>query len=336
MRFTVTKFAKPMKEMLTTAETQAIFSNLAQLLELHARLSSALPQPDARAAQHGSQRSLFTPTARGGRATYATMSLEDKGRAIARAFIEHQPYFKTYAQYCANYPYVAGALGNALDDNAAVATFLSGAELTHSVALTALLFRPVQRMCVYPLLFQQALKHAPAGHALHADFEQAFEVTQQTVTSVNEQVRAHAPAPYPGRRGSVRGGHSRAMRKPSAHRHPLGPDAVAGPCTGGADAHDQVAHHRSGRRAAARDVARAIAHTRLRVPSRDETLDERRARGLRRRQSERRGRLAAALGAPRFSRAASDRRLLFMGCAWQVQVDPLYRRADGLPAAPLW
>ena len=39
-------------------------------------------------------------------------------------------------------------------------------------------------------LFQQALKHAPVGHPLHHVFEQAFVVTQQTVTQVNAHVRA--------------------------------------------------------------------------------------------------------------------------------------------------
>ena len=46
MRFTVSKFAKPLRELLDAAQVQAIFSNLATLLELHANLSSALPQPD--------------------------------------------------------------------------------------------------------------------------------------------------------------------------------------------------------------------------------------------------------------------------------------------------
>ena len=94
-----------------------------------------------------------------------------------------RPYFKSYATYCANYPYVSQALPLACAEPR-VETFLKGAELTHSVTLTALLFRPVQRMCVYPLLWQQALKHAPQGHALHEQFEKAFVVTQQAVTQV--------------------------------------------------------------------------------------------------------------------------------------------------------
>ena len=44
-------------------------------------------------------------------------------------------------------------------------------------------------MCQYPLLFQQALKHAPQGHPQHEVIEGAFMVTQQAVSTVNEKVR---------------------------------------------------------------------------------------------------------------------------------------------------
>ena len=99
-----------------------------------------------------------------------------------------QPYFKSYSAYCANYPYVGGTLAAACSEPR-VATFLHGAEAQHGVTLPALLFRPVQRMCQYPLLFQQALKHAPQGHPQHEVIEGAFMVTQQAVSTVNEKVR---------------------------------------------------------------------------------------------------------------------------------------------------
>ena len=45
MRFTVAKFAKPLRELLDAAQMQSIFSNLATIVELHANLSEVLPQP---------------------------------------------------------------------------------------------------------------------------------------------------------------------------------------------------------------------------------------------------------------------------------------------------
>ena len=46
------------------------------------------------------------------------------------------------------------------------------------MALGALLFRPVQRMCVYPLLFKQELKFTADGSQLHTRFEQARLATR--------------------------------------------------------------------------------------------------------------------------------------------------------------
>ena len=194
MRFTVSKFAKPLRELLDAGQTKAIFSNLAQILELHARLLTSLPEPDARPSDSPPR------TAAGGGGSYSghlqgssgsssrrRLSVAAKGHTVATAFIRMQPFFKCYSTYCANYPYVSGALLKARSEHR-VASFLQGAELAHSISLQALLFRPVQRMCVYPLLFQQALKHAPQSHPQHAVFQEAFVVMQQTVTQVNEQV----------------------------------------------------------------------------------------------------------------------------------------------------
>ena len=116
-------------------------------------------------------------------------SIGERAHEVASAFIRLQPYFKSYATYSANYPYVAGALAKAREAHPRVHTFLANAELMHSVSLSALLFRPVQRMCVYPLLFQRGLKQAPKEHALHGSLQRAFVLSQQTVSEINEQVR---------------------------------------------------------------------------------------------------------------------------------------------------
>ena len=52
-------------------------------------------------------------------------------------------------------------------------------------------------MCVYPLLFQQVLNAAGAADAETARlYRRVFEVTQQTVLAVNDEVRRH-DHPYP-------------------------------------------------------------------------------------------------------------------------------------------
>ena len=73
-------------------------------------------------------------------------------------------------------------------------------------ALEQLLFRPVQRMCIYPLLFKQAVNQrlkierwdeeigggsggGTRGEALRAKLEEVFAVIGQTLGTVNEDVR---------------------------------------------------------------------------------------------------------------------------------------------------
>ena len=110
------------------------------------------------------------------------------------------PHFeRCYARYSSTYTCVGDVLRRARQEDAAVDDFISGAERASGCALGALLFRPVQRMCVYPLLFQQVLNAAGAADAETARlFRRGFEVTQQTVLAVNDEVRRHDhPYPWP-------------------------------------------------------------------------------------------------------------------------------------------
>ena len=72
------------------------------------------------------------------------------GERMLPAFMKLLPFFKMYSTYCAGYPNMSGAPAEAI---------LSKAH----TPLEQLLFRPVQRMCVYPLLFKEALKYAEEG-----------------------------------------------------------------------------------------------------------------------------------------------------------------------------
>ena len=181
MHFVVNKFAKPMRELLDSAAMQSIFSNLATILELHAKLSEALPQPEpispgardgagdashffsacAATAAEGDEAQSGRERARSreARLSFAQTPLGLKVHEVASAFIAVQPFFKSYAMYCANYPYVGGALTKARSEPR-LAVFLDRAEAMHNVTLMALLFRPVQRMCVRARVLLWLLSHA--------------------------------------------------------------------------------------------------------------------------------------------------------------------------------
>ena len=113
-----------------------------------------------------------------------------QGEVIAEAFLRLLPYFKMYAVYCGNAATAAGALAAATEGGDAAAFLVRKEQDPASRAtLPALLFRPVQRMCVYPLLFKQVLKYAVENHPQHSDFSKLKTVVQQTVQEVNENVR---------------------------------------------------------------------------------------------------------------------------------------------------
>ena len=55
--------------------------------------------------------------------------------------------------------------------------------------LLALLFRPVQRMCLYPLLLREALKHISEDSELYELFNTSFNSVNVTIAQVNDRVR---------------------------------------------------------------------------------------------------------------------------------------------------
>ena len=82
-------------------------------------------------------------------------------------------------------------LRRARQEDAAVDDFISGAERASGCALGALLFRPVQRMCVYPLLFQQVLNAAGAADAETARLFRRLRVRVRDRVPVRVRVHTH-------------------------------------------------------------------------------------------------------------------------------------------------
>ncbi len=128
----------PLEPLLPPSLHEALFANLvAEIEPLHAALGERL----------GARRQA---------------SVMERVGDLASAFLEETlPHFPCYSTYCANYAYVADALAQVMLLPAAAEAVRSAEARCVGASLAARLFRPVQRMCVYPLLFQQALKHAP-------------------------------------------------------------------------------------------------------------------------------------------------------------------------------
>mmetsp|Transcript_10385 Transcript_10385/g.22050 ORF Transcript_10385/g.22050 Transcript_10385/m.22050 type:complete len:553 (-) Transcript_10385:753-2411(-) len=163
LRFTMDKYGTPLASLISTQEHYDVFANYAQLVELHGKLGAAL----AVAREEPNER---------------------RSEATLKAFLDLLPYFKMYASYCAHYPHVAKAL-ETVKRKEKVRELMTAMYAAHQTTLQALLFRPVQRMCLYPLLFQRMVNSAPEGLTLHKRCSQALHGMEQLNGEVNETVR---------------------------------------------------------------------------------------------------------------------------------------------------
>ena len=175
----------PLRELLSPPVHASIFSNLELLVQLHVTLAEDLRRcyaadtADSAGAADATDAADTTDAAGGGVDDVA------RGHIIAEAFLKLAPFFKMYAVYSATYASVPEALETARQSskidiflrNAALAAAAAEMEAapasdeaseppqptprapmqSRAAGLEQLLFRPVQRMCLYPLLFKQAL-----------------------------------------------------------------------------------------------------------------------------------------------------------------------------------
>lgn len=151
VRFLVESFLRPLCGMMPVEKVQSVFANAEQILELHVGIDSEL-----RAQQHASPSELI--------------------QQISASFVKRIPFFKMYAHFCSNYVIASSKLRfiRATDDT--VSEFLTKIESQYSTTLLALLIRPVQRICQYPLLFREVTNQLLANGQESVDAEAAAHV----------------------------------------------------------------------------------------------------------------------------------------------------------------
>ena len=201
LRCATSAFSQPLADLLPSRQHQAIFGCLPQLLSIHEDLESELDNlvldldPNLESELDSAPRAAPEPRGeprgeRGG----CKQSGRARGRGVAlcRAFLAVMPHFeRCYARYSSTYTGVGDVLRRARQEDAAVDDFISGAERASGCALGALLFRPVQRMCVYPLLFQQVLNAAGAADAETARLFRRLRVRVRDRVPVRVRVHTH-------------------------------------------------------------------------------------------------------------------------------------------------
>lgn len=160
LRCATSAFSQPLADLLPSRQHQEIFGSLPQLLSIHEDLESELHNldPNLESELESAPHAAAEPRGEQGGCEQSGSALGKamgRGVALCRAFLAVMPRFeRCYARYSSTYTCVGDVLRRARQQDAAVDDFISGAEQASGCALGALLFRPVQRMCVYPLLFK--------------------------------------------------------------------------------------------------------------------------------------------------------------------------------------
>ncbi|KAL6062141.1 Guanine nucleotide exchange factor for Cdc42p [Balamuthia mandrillaris] len=130
-------FMKPMmaQQIINQQDKELLFSNLEQVHGFNSELLRRLEQEYSKPA--GQQQ-------------------------IGHIFTDMVERFDTYTIYCANLDYARAFQNKLCQTNPAFASFLQqtqNTEQTNKLDLKSLLIKPLQRMCKYPLLLKEMLKH---------------------------------------------------------------------------------------------------------------------------------------------------------------------------------
>eukprot|EP00004_Rigifila_ramosa_P012674 TRINITY_DN2762_c0_g1_i5.p1 TRINITY_DN2762_c0_g1~~TRINITY_DN2762_c0_g1_i5.p1 ORF type:complete len:348 (-),score=88.82 TRINITY_DN2762_c0_g1_i5:52-1095(-) len=99
--------------------------------------------------------------------------------------------FKSYGPYCANQPAMMAAVSKFKQDPQ-ISSFLDTTKenpVCRGLDLLSFLIKPVQRLCKYPLLLRELIRHTPPSHPDYDQIEKAHALMNDLAMEVNEQVR---------------------------------------------------------------------------------------------------------------------------------------------------
>ncbi|KCV71332.1 hypothetical protein H696_02277 [Fonticula alba] len=109
---------------------------------------------------------------------------------VGDIFLHVADWLKMYNAYCSNHPYslIEYERLKSRPFRAFCQEVKALPESRH-MDLCSFLIKPVQRICKYPLLIREIIRHTPADHPDHPNLERAFQKIETVVTIVNEATR---------------------------------------------------------------------------------------------------------------------------------------------------
>ncbi|HLD78895.1 MAG TPA: rho guanine nucleotide exchange factor, partial [archaeon] len=180
-------FIIPIKSfnMLTKEEQGAIFSNIELIHGVNVQMLAALEKNMLEPPPDGSDANPDPAAAAAAEVLAASPN-------VGKVFLDMAHYFKMYTVYCSNQPTALAAIDAAKARNAAFDSFLQDClqvPLCRGLTLFSYLIKPVQRICKYPLLLNEILRHTPADSPDVESLRAALAKIQEVVDYVNEHKR---------------------------------------------------------------------------------------------------------------------------------------------------
>ncbi|EPY52749.1 RhoGEF Scd1 [Schizosaccharomyces cryophilus OY26] len=114
------------------------------------------------------------------------LSLPPQEQRIGALFLALEERFSVYQVFCLNYP----TAQQLIIDNQAQLSELSYL-LEPSYEFPALLIKPIQRICKYPLLLSQLIKNTPLNYPHEEELRQGMACVVRIANKVNETRRIH-------------------------------------------------------------------------------------------------------------------------------------------------
>jgi len=180
LRSTCRQFSKDKQPLMRAEDLRDIFLNVETLMFVNTELLRLLEQKLGALS-----------------AASRTPALEELVGAFAASFASVLPFFKLYSDFCHQYANAVDRLIAIRKENEDVHKFIKKIEKEQAdiedlkkrvQSLSSLLIKPVQRICKYPLLFNELLKHATSDMYGRDTLEKTAIQVEKIAETVNKHV----------------------------------------------------------------------------------------------------------------------------------------------------
>ncbi|KTW29133.1 uncharacterized protein T551_02407 [Pneumocystis jirovecii RU7] len=114
----------------------------------------------------------------------ANSALQPEHQRFGALFMQMEESFSIYEPFCSNYTYASDL---AIEETAKLSKLAHIVEPTYE--LPSLLIKPIQRICKYPLLLKELLKHTSPSDPHYEELKQGMHAIKRVTDRVNETRR---------------------------------------------------------------------------------------------------------------------------------------------------